>query len=244
MASVFRTGALNHSSDSDATIVRPVVATVSPMAAKNDYISRLQIALAAAGTTKQALASGIGISPQAVNKLYAGTSKALSARNNSKAAAWLGVDPDWLATGEGESTPRYESFQKQEPLPRAGDNTLAHDMSLSRPMIAPTRISWESLMSRPLPPLFLLTMPDDALGDVAPQGREFIFSTVENDPPESANVVLVKDGANRHYCRIYEEGRGDSWRAIAITAGYRPLDSVEDKLEVVAIGMGPWGRRR
>jgi transcriptional regulator with XRE-family HTH domain len=66
-----------------------------------DYAVRLAHALALAGKDANDLARELGVSYQAVMKALKGTTKALAADNNSKAARFLGVDPDWLATGEG-----------------------------------------------------------------------------------------------------------------------------------------------
>lgn len=48
------------------------------------------------------LAAQLKITYQGLRKLIAGESKTLMAKTNSKAAKEMGVDPDWLATGEGE----------------------------------------------------------------------------------------------------------------------------------------------
>ena len=50
----------------------------------------------------RALASRLDVSPQAIDKYFRDGSKAMSAPNNSRTARYLKVDPDWLATGEGE----------------------------------------------------------------------------------------------------------------------------------------------
>ncbi len=55
----------------------------------------------ARGVTVTQLANGIGSSYQAVKRVLDGLSKAFSAANNAKAAAFLAVSPDWLATGAG-----------------------------------------------------------------------------------------------------------------------------------------------
>jgi transcriptional regulator with XRE-family HTH domain len=49
-----------------------------------------------------ALASELGVSRQAVEKFFRDESGSMSAENNSRAARFLRVDPDWLATGEGD----------------------------------------------------------------------------------------------------------------------------------------------
>ena len=47
------------------------------------------------------LSKALGISYVAVKKVLDGQTKAFTAENNSLAASFLGVSPDWLATGEG-----------------------------------------------------------------------------------------------------------------------------------------------
>lgn len=69
------------------------------------YGSRLQAALERKKASKTDLAKAIGRTPQAVGQVINGTTKALTAENNSLAAIYLGVNPHWLATGEGEMLP-------------------------------------------------------------------------------------------------------------------------------------------
>lgn len=66
------------------------------------YGSRLQAALERKKASKTDLAKAIGRTPQAVGQVINGATKALTAENNSLAAIYLGVNPHWLATGEGE----------------------------------------------------------------------------------------------------------------------------------------------
>lgn len=47
------------------------------------------------------MSKALGISYVAVKKVLDGQTKAFTAENNSLAASFLGVSPDWLATGEG-----------------------------------------------------------------------------------------------------------------------------------------------
>jgi SOS-response transcriptional repressor LexA len=66
-----------------------------------EYSERLRSALGARGVSVSQLAAGMGVSYQAVKRVLDGLSKAFSAANNTKAAAFLRVSPDWLATGAG-----------------------------------------------------------------------------------------------------------------------------------------------
>jgi plasmid maintenance system antidote protein VapI len=66
------------------------------------YGERLGQALkAATGKTRVGLAAALNISPQAVGQAVNGLTRAFTAENNAKAAAYLGCSPDWLATGKG-----------------------------------------------------------------------------------------------------------------------------------------------
>lgn len=66
-----------------------------------EYSARLKKAMEERGVSVSQLAAGMGVSYQAVKRVLEGLSKAFSAANNAKAAAYLSVNPDWLATGEG-----------------------------------------------------------------------------------------------------------------------------------------------
>lgn len=65
------------------------------------YQDRLNSAMSDAGVDTSRLAAHLGVSYQAIRKAQDGRSKSLSAANNAAAAAFLGVSPDWLATGTG-----------------------------------------------------------------------------------------------------------------------------------------------
>lgn len=58
-----------------------------------------------ANVKRPRLAEELGVSYVAVKKVLDGQTRAFTAENNSRAAAFLGVSPDWLATGEGEMAP-------------------------------------------------------------------------------------------------------------------------------------------
>jgi transcriptional regulator with XRE-family HTH domain len=71
------------------------------------YGRRLLDALTAAGKTRRQLANALGITEQAVGNIVNGGAKTFFMANNSaEAAAFLGVDHYWLATGKGEREPR------------------------------------------------------------------------------------------------------------------------------------------
>lgn len=63
------------------------------------FADRLKAAIAFAHTTTADLARALGVSYQGVKRAEEGKSKSFTAKNNSKAAEFLGVDADWLASG-------------------------------------------------------------------------------------------------------------------------------------------------
>jgi len=76
----------------------------------DDYRTRLHTAMHARGVSAQQLATQIGVSYQAVNKVLKGLSTAFSASNNAYAARFLKVSSDWLATGEGEMIDKAHDY--------------------------------------------------------------------------------------------------------------------------------------
>lgn len=66
-----------------------------------EFSGRLKQAIDARSVTVAELARGMGVTYQAVKRVLDGLSKSFSAENNAKAAAFLKVNPDWLATGLG-----------------------------------------------------------------------------------------------------------------------------------------------
>lgn len=68
---------------------------------ENTYGSRLLIAMEAKNATRKDLAAALGVSVQAIGDVLRGKSSAFTAGNNAKAAQFLRVSPNWLATGEG-----------------------------------------------------------------------------------------------------------------------------------------------
>lgn len=69
---------------------------------ENTYGSRLLIAMEAKNATRKDLATALGVSVQAVGDVLRGKSGAFTAENNAKAARNLEVNPNWLATGNGQ----------------------------------------------------------------------------------------------------------------------------------------------
>lgn len=81
-----------------------------------EYSDRLNAALKARSTSISQLAAGMGVSYQAVKRVLDGLSKAFSAANNTKAAAFLRISPDWLATGQGDMEAAFDGNTRPAPM--------------------------------------------------------------------------------------------------------------------------------
>jgi transcriptional regulator with XRE-family HTH domain len=104
------------------------------------YKDRLKSALEIAGQDRKALAEALGISVQAIGQVLTGSTSALTAENNAKAARFLEVDPYWLATGEGSARP---PFMKE----RAGLSAEAVEhASQYDKLTAPEKRLWRTLV--------------------------------------------------------------------------------------------------
>lgn len=137
---------LNHSSGLSATIVHGQSLSCATMVS---YSERLTQAMTAASVDKHHLAKHLGVSVQAVTKAMEGKSAALSAPNNSKAARYLGVDSDWLATGAG-----HQVSEQQWPFKKITLSDLHELEKLSPGAIAhieTTALGLLSLAKTPVP---------------------------------------------------------------------------------------------
>lgn len=139
--------------------------------------------------------------------------------------------------------PAWTAEQHPSGGTQAGEAAPSVAQVLSHPMqmIDPIPIAWESKVSGDLPELFRVVAPDDAMAPGIRKGHEVILSTAEL-PARPDDVVLLADKDGNWMLRRYALIRPGHWLAEATGAGYRPLDSVEHGLEVLAIKMGIWGR--
>lgn len=80
---------------------------VEKIKAPSPYGLRLAHAMGLPGNEISApkLAADLDLTRQAIDKLLKGGSSEMGANNNARVARLLGVDPTWLATGEGVARP-------------------------------------------------------------------------------------------------------------------------------------------
>ena len=91
-----------------------------------------------------------------------------------------------------------------------------------------------------LPEVFKLPASDASMAPKVPPGTMVEFT--RHLAPRPGDGVLVRDRDGHHYLRLYRERRPGHWEAYAINEAYRPMDSLADGLEVVAVLTAVAGR--
>lgn len=143
------------------------------------YGSRLKAALERKNKTKTDLAKAIGRTPQAIGQVINGTTKALTAENNSLAAIYLEVNPNWLATGEGEMLAASSSAPLGKPV-------RAHDDE------------------EPLPDAYI-QIPETEVRFAAGNGRTALFDEVLNSVPRTyRRDWFTKEGINPAHAHCFK----------------------------------------
>lgn len=193
---------------------------------------RLQIAREARTLTQTELAKKATMSQSDVSKLELG--RMLKTTGIARLAAALRVPVGWLEEGIGE----MPDFGAESVMRHASEELpadLAQRLSHSAPMIAPKEIEWGDVMTDKAE-RFTLAAEDDAMSPLLSRGQRGIFS--RRAPPVAGRPVLLVDGAGEPYIREYRPRTKDRWHAVALHAGYDPLDSVADQLTIVATMVG------
>lgn len=81
------------------------------------YGERLKLALETAKKSRKDLAAAMGITVQAIGDVVNGKTRAFTAENNARAAAFLSANPSWLATGDGNPQAAPEPAPSPRELP-------------------------------------------------------------------------------------------------------------------------------
>lgn len=94
---------------------------------RNNLAARLASAFDTAKHTKADLARASKVSAASVSDWFSGETKSLKAEPMIRAAAYLDVEPLWLATGEGPMRHHHDSAAQRVPAPQ-----LSEPIPLSR----------------------------------------------------------------------------------------------------------------
>lgn len=177
------------------------------------------------GLTQTGLAGLMGVLPQDITNWK---SRGLPHAKLGDAAEALGCSVDELlgrVAGEKPGTYVDTKF------------SLAHALSHTKFDHPPT-VKWEDIMQNgpELPVEFECAVPDGALSPLTPKGTRLLFATAAAPAPGLG--VLVEDGDGFRYIRRYVQGAGDRWLAAASHRDYANLDSVDNRLKILAVATG------
>jgi hypothetical protein len=238
---------------SSASVIAPSVAKYSFKFMSADSVplaTALQVAKAP-GPFATVRSMGFRVSPQVneeraafltriVDECFAGKNAALGRR--------LGyADGSFIGQMRRLEKPISESiFEKLLAIPEAkrliprpsgsGFHGVAHDLSELSPIVNPQTIEWGVVMSGFLPPVFALSVKDEAMSPFLSVGDIVRFAA--DREPVAGRPVLLKDKDGNAYIRDYMPRRAGVWTASARNPGFLPMDSEADGLTVVAVMTG------
>jgi transcriptional regulator with XRE-family HTH domain len=187
---------------------------------------RLNLARRKRGLSQQQLTKLSGVSQSDLSKLERGTMQKTS--GIARLADALAVPSQWLELGFG-SEPNWE-------IVLHSSGRVAHGLSDPVPIVSPTTLRWEELMTEDLPSTFAMQLRDDAMAPLFVKGGVVRFSTSKTPAP--GKYVLLADRDGNTYFREYRATRGAQWQASALNPSYQPLDSERDGLTVLAVATG------
>lgn len=98
------------------------------------YGERLKLALETAKKSRKDLAAAMGITVQAIGDVINGKTRAFTAENNARAAAFLSANPSWLATGDGnpQAAPGPAPSPRELPPPSVQGQELGEFVAIRR----------------------------------------------------------------------------------------------------------------
>lgn len=128
-------------------------------------------------------------------------------------------------------------FVEESAKPVQSSTGVDHAMSLPTITLAPTITMEQVMRGETLPPVFVMAVPDAALGPSYPAGTQFLWTT--QNRPQTGAPIIVKDKNGQVWVRLLAEGDGENtFLGIARGQGYRTLYSERDCLEIVAVWYG------
>jgi len=149
-------------------------------------------------------------------------------------ASALDVSPEWLESGKGA---KHAARLGASPLSGgSGVPIEAHRVSLPPADDLPIFNWGDVLNATDLPDRFAVRLPDDAMAPRAPAGTVIRFR--KTTEAKQGDGVLVRDGNGDMFFRRMQARTPGHWRALAGNDAYAPLDSIADKLTVVAVLTG------
>ena len=123
---------------------------------------RVKLALQVSGKTKTDLWKGCGVSSGTVTTWVKGPNQTISGVNLMKAATILGVNPDWLATGNGEMQSKPTAHDTELQVLSLGLTPIGPDYPFSSIKM---NLDWlqSSIVNASIDDLSLILVSDDAM---------------------------------------------------------------------------------
>lgn len=199
---------------------------------------RVHLARTRRGLTQTALAKAADMKQPDISKIELGLIQ--QTLGIARLAAALLVPVGWLEKGQGKE-PDWDDLGGTQTTQSPAPTGVAHSLILKNAETVPS-IPWEQLemsedQNGALPPTFIVVAQDDAMAPRARAGHEFLFRRGIKARPGAG--VLVKDLATEmvHF-REYRERPDGSWEAKASNDSYWSFNSVDHRLEILAVLRG------
>jgi transcriptional regulator with XRE-family HTH domain len=191
---------------------------------RSEFGSRLRAARKEARLTQEQVAEALGISQGTLSQAE---KEGDGSVHVAAMAAMLGVNPLWLATGEG---------------PKKPEAPVAHEVSLDAFKV--TTLTREELLSAKTPEQFAYELPDDAMGGFGRAGTLVLFRAEDSaDQVKPGAGVLFSDRAGAFHVRRKRQGKAPGhWVASAPNDAYASFDSATDALKVIGVWIGVLNR--
>lgn len=209
---------------------------------------RLTAAMAHSGLTQAELARACGVKPPSVSGWLSGKSKFLRGENLLKAAAALGVNQQWLATGDGkmiafQQTSNVEAgpdIKGKVPLVswvRAGAWCEAFT-----PLDASEAERWLDCPVNHSPNTFVLRVRGDSMtaatgtGRTYPEGCFIFVDPEQRNPINGDRVIACLLDSNDATFKVFKEEDGRRWLQ-PINLSHEPI---REPFKVMGTVIGKW----
>ncbi|OEC84755.1 helix-turn-helix domain-containing protein [Acinetobacter sp. YK3] len=195
------------------------------------------------------LARAVGVKPPSVSDWLSGKSKTMEGENLLKVSKFLGVNINWLATGNG--SPIEKNKQEKDGL----DSTLLRDHNLQKiPLLNYAEVDlWKKIQSHEIEPkkhtytvsfsnvpesLFSLIVQGNSMEPEFKEGDILIVDTLT--PPKPGNYVISINGSHEALFRKYRVACHDKngkeiFELIPINQDYPVISSMTHDIKIIGV---------